>query len=176
WMKKSPAVRALALYSLADSLDKRRQDMAASLHTQTGVSMEEAAQEVELSVARLSDWAAQCDKQNGHVPLLPQSGSALSTPEALGVVGVVLPDTKPLLSMVTVLGATVSVGNAIVMVPSEKFPLPTLDFIPVLQASDIPAGVVSIISGGKEQLTQALANHNEIQAVWYWGSAEVGLK
>ncbi|KAM9456959.1 aldehyde dehydrogenase family 16 member A1 isoform 1-T2 [Clarias gariepinus] len=172
WMKKSPAARALALYSLADSLDKRRQDMAVSLHTQTGVSMEEAAQEVELSVARLSDWAARCDKQNGHVSLLPQTGSALTIPEALGVVGVVLPDTKPLLSMVTVLGATVSVGNAIVMVPSEKFPLPALDFITVLQASDVPAGVVSIISGGKDQLTQALASHNEIQAVWYWGSAE----
>lgn len=172
WMKKSPAARALALYSLADSLDKRRQDMAASIHNQTGLSMEEAAQEVELSISRLSDWAALCDKQNGHVPLLPHTGSALSTPEALGVVGVVLPDTKPLLSMVSVLGATVSVGNAVVMVPSEKFPLPALDFISVLQACDVPAGVVSVISGGKDQLTQALANHNEIQAIWYWGSAE----
>lgn len=45
----------------------------------------------------------------------------------------------------------------------------------VLQASDIPVGVVSVISGGKDQLTQALANHNEIQAVWYWGSLEVGI-
>lgn len=69
WMKKSPAARALALYSLADSLDKRRQDMAASIHNQTGLSMEEAAQEVELSISRLSDWAALCDKQNGHVPV-----------------------------------------------------------------------------------------------------------
>ncbi|KAB5553526.1 hypothetical protein PHYPO_G00039670 [Pangasianodon hypophthalmus] len=172
WMKKSPAARALALYSLANSLDKRKQDVAESIHNQTGLSMEEAAQEVELSISRLSDWAARCDKQNGHMPLLPHTGSALSTPEALGVVGVVLPDTKPLLSMVSVLGATVSMGNAIVMVPSEKFPLPALDFIPVLQASDIPVGVVSVISGGKDQLTQALANHNEIQAVWYWGSAE----
>ncbi|MCJ8738921.1 hypothetical protein PDJAM_G00041140 [Pangasius djambal] len=172
WMKKSPAARALALYSLANSLDKRKQDMATSIHNQTGLSTEEAAQEVELSISRLSDWAARCDKQNGHMPLLPHTGSALSTPEALGVVGVVLPDTKPLLSMVSILGATVSVGNAIVMVPSEKFPLPALDFIPVLQASDIPAGVVSVISGGKDQLTQALANHNEIQAVWYWGSTE----
>ncbi|XP_060758360.1 aldehyde dehydrogenase family 16 member A1 isoform X2 [Neoarius graeffei] len=172
WMKKSPAARALALHSLAGSLDKRRQDMAASIHNQTGVSMEEAAQEVELSVSRLSDWAARCDKQNGHVPLLPQTGSALSTPEALGVVGVVLPDSKPLLSMVSVLGATVSMGNAVIMVPSEKFPLPALDFIPVLQASDVPVGVVSVISGGKDQLTQALANHNEVQAVWYWGSAK----
>ncbi|KAI5627318.1 aldehyde dehydrogenase family 16 member A1 isoform X1, partial [Silurus asotus] len=172
WMKKSPASRALALYSLSNCLDKRKQDMAASVHRQTGVSIEEAVQEVELSISRLSDWAALCDKQNGHIPVLPQTGSSVSTPEALGVVGVVLPDTKPLLSMVSVLGATVSVGNAVIIVTSEKFPLPALDFIPVLQASEVPAGVVSVISGGKDQLTQALANHNEIQAVWYWGSAQ----
>ncbi|KAG7334576.1 hypothetical protein KOW79_001172 [Hemibagrus wyckioides] len=172
WMKKSPATRALALYSLADSLEKRKQDMATSIHKQTGLSIEEAAQEVELSISRLSDWAARCDKQNRHAPLLPHTGSALSAPEAVGVVGVVLPDTKPLLSMVSVLGATVSMGNAIIMVPSERFPLPALDFIPILQASDVPAGVVSVISGGRDQLTQALANHNEIQAIWYWGSAE----
>lgn len=69
WMKKSPATRALALYSLADSLEKRRQEMSASIHKQTGLSMDEAAQEVELSISRLSDWAARCDKQNGHVPV-----------------------------------------------------------------------------------------------------------
>ncbi|XP_027019868.2 aldehyde dehydrogenase family 16 member A1 [Tachysurus fulvidraco] len=172
WMKKSPATRALALYSLADSLEKRRQEMSASIHKQTGLSMDEAAQEVELSISRLSDWAARCDKQNGHVPLLPHTGSALSAPMAIGVVGVVLPDTKPLLSMVSVLGATVSMGNAIIMVPSERFPLPALDFIPILQASDVPAALVSVISGGRDQLTQALANHNEVQAIWYWGSAE----
>lgn len=68
-MKKSPAARALALYSLADSLDKRRQDLTTSVHKQTGVSMDEAAQEVELSISRLSDWAALCDKLKGHVPV-----------------------------------------------------------------------------------------------------------
>lgn len=68
-MKKSPAARALALNSLADSLDKRRQDLTVSIHKQTGLSMDEAAQEVELSICRLSDWAALCDKLNGHMPV-----------------------------------------------------------------------------------------------------------
>lgn len=61
---------------------------------------------------------------------VPQSGSALSLPAALGVVGVVLPDESPLLSMVTLLGAAVGNGNAVVMVPSEKYPLPALALIP----------------------------------------------
>lgn len=72
-----------------------------------------------------------CIYVNISLQLLPHTGSALSAPMAIGVVGVVLPDTKPLLSMVSVLGATVSMGNAIIMVPSERFPLPALDFIPV---------------------------------------------
>uniref|UniRef100_A0A8C2GHG8 Aldehyde dehydrogenase 16 family, member A1 n=1 Tax=Cyprinus carpio TaxID=7962 RepID=A0A8C2GHG8_CYPCA len=172
WMKKSPAARSQSLYSLADSLDKRRRDLAVSIQTQTGISLEEAEKEVELSVSRLSDWAARCDKEQGGTPFPPQAGSALSTPEALGVLGVILPNSKPLLSLVCLLGAAVAMGNAVIMVPSEKYPLPALEFIQVLQASDIPGGLVSIITGGRDQLTQALANHSVIQSIWYWGSKE----
>lgn len=68
-MKRSPAARALTLYSLADNLEKKRQEMAASVHRQTGLSIEEAAQEVELSISRLFTWAAWCDKQNGNMPV-----------------------------------------------------------------------------------------------------------
>lgn len=172
WMKKSPAARSQSLYSLADSLEKRRQDLAVSIQTQTGIPLEEAEKEVELSISKLSDWAARCDKEQGGTPFPPQSGSALSTPEALGVLGVILPNSKPLLSLVSVLGAAVAMGNAIIMVPSEKYPLPALQFSQVLQASDLPGGLVSIITGGRDQLTQALANHSVIQGIWYWGSKE----
>ncbi|XP_030649309.1 aldehyde dehydrogenase family 16 member A1 [Chanos chanos] len=172
WMKKSPSARAQSLYSLANNLEKRGRDIATSIHKQTGLSLEEASKEVELSVFRLYDLAAWCDKERGGVQLLPQSGSALSIPEAIGVVGVILPDRKPILSLVSLLGAAVAVGNAVVMVPSEKYPLPSLEFIQVLVDSDLPAGVVSVITGGRDQLTHALANHSVIQAIWYWGSKE----
>lgn len=131
-----------------------------------------ADKEVELSISRLSEWAARCDKEQGGIPFLPQTGSALLTPEAIGVVGVVLPSYKPILSLVSLMGAAVAMGNAVVMVPSEKYPLPALEFIQVLQASDIPGGLVSIITGDRDQLTQALANHSVIQSIWYWGSKE----
>lgn len=62
---------------------------------------------------------------------MPQSGTALSFPEALGVIGVVLPDKNPLLSLVTLLGAAVASGNAVVMIPSKKYPLPALAFVQV---------------------------------------------
>lgn len=172
WMKKTPTARAQSLYSLAKGLEAKRKDVAASINVQTGASMEDADKEVELSVARLSLWAAYCDKiQGGSLPM-PKSGSALSVPEALGVVGVVLPDKNPLLSMVTLLGATIATGNAVILVPSQKYPLPALTFIQVLQSSDLPAGLINVITGSRDQLTAALANHSVIKAVWYWGSAE----
>ncbi|KAL7377577.1 hypothetical protein ABVT39_001540 [Epinephelus coioides] len=172
WMKKTPSARAQLLHSLAKGLEAKRRDIAASINAQTGLSMDEADQEVELSISRLSDWAAYCDKVQGGTPPLPQSGSALSLPEALGVVGVVLPDRNPLLSMVTLLGAAIANGNAVIMVPSQKYPLSALAFIQVLQSSDLPAGLVNVITGSRDQLTAALANHSVIRAIWYWGSAE----
>ncbi|KAM4717540.1 aldehyde dehydrogenase family 16 member A1 [Anableps anableps] len=172
WMKKSPSARAQSLYSLAKGLESKKKDISASVSTQLGVSVDEADKEVELSVAQLNVWAAYCDKvQGGSLPM-PQSGAALSFPEPLGVVGIILPDKAPLLSMVTVLGAVIATGNAVVMVPSQKFPLPALAFVQVLQSSDLPAGLVNIITGNGDQLTVALANHSVIKAIWYWGSAE----
>uniref|UniRef100_A0A3P9LGL5 Aldehyde dehydrogenase 16 family, member A1 n=1 Tax=Oryzias latipes TaxID=8090 RepID=A0A3P9LGL5_ORYLA len=172
WQKKTPSARALSLHALVKGVEAKRQDLATSLHTQTGVSMDEAEKEVELSITRLALWAAYCDKvQGGSLPM-PKSGSALSFPEALGVVGVVLPDESPLLSMVTLLGAAIASGNAVVMVPSQKHPLPTIAFIQGLQSSDLPAGLVNVVTGKRDQLTVALANHSVIRSIWYWGSAE----
>ncbi|CAL8264516.1 unnamed protein product [Gadus morhua 'NCC'] len=172
WMKKGPSARAQSLYSLAKELEAKRPELAAAIRAQTGLSLDEADLEVELSVDRLTDWAARCSQTQGGAPAVPQAGSALSLPQALGVVGVVLPDHKPLLSLVTLLGAAVAMGNAVVMVPSQRYPVPALTFIQVLQASDLPAGLVNIIPGARDQLTAALANHNVIKAIWYWGSPE----
>uniref|UniRef100_H3D0P4 Aldehyde dehydrogenase 16 family, member A1 n=1 Tax=Tetraodon nigroviridis TaxID=99883 RepID=H3D0P4_TETNG len=172
WMKKSPSARAQSLNSLAKGLDARRRDLAASVSAQTGVSLDEAEKEVELSIVRLGDWAAYCDKLKGGSLPMPQSGFAISVPEAVGVVGVLLPDNNPLYSLVTLLGAAVATGNAVIIVPSQKYPLPALLFIQVLQACDLPAGLVSILTGRRDQLTAALANHSVIKALWYWGSPE----
>lgn len=66
---------------------------------------------------------------------MPQSGLAISVPEAVGVVGVLLPDNKPLYSLVTLLGAAVATGNAVILVPGQKYPLPALTFIQVRSVS-----------------------------------------
>ncbi|KAM9843179.1 aldehyde dehydrogenase family 16 member A1 [Aulostomus maculatus] len=172
WMKKSPSARAKSLHSLAKGLETKRQDIAEAINVQTGLSLEEANLEIELSISRLSDWAAYCDKVQGGTPPLLQSGCGLSFPEALGVVGIILPSKPPLLSMVTLLGAAIVTGNAVIMVPSQKYPLPALAFIQVLQSSDLPEGLVNIITGRRDPLTVALANHSVIKAIWYCGSTE----
>ncbi|XP_061604523.1 aldehyde dehydrogenase family 16 member A1 isoform X1 [Phyllopteryx taeniolatus] len=172
WMKKCPSARAQSIQSLAKGLEGKRQDIAKAISSQTGIPMEEAEVEVELSIARLRDWAAYCDKVHGGTLPVPQSGSGLSVPEALGVVGVVLPDKHPLLSMATLLGAALASGNAIIAVPSQEYPLPALAFIQVLLSSDLPAGLVNIITGRRDKLTKALANHSVIKAIWYWGNSE----
>ncbi|KAJ8251073.1 hypothetical protein GJAV_G00216950 [Gymnothorax javanicus] len=172
WKKRGAVSRSQSLSSLAEALELKKRDVALSLQAQIGVLLEEAEMEVELSVSQLCDWAAHCDTEGGGVQSLPQSGSALSFPEPIGVMGVVLPDRSPLLSLVSLLGAALSMGNAVVLVPSEKYPLPALEFIQVLQSSAVPEGVVSIITGRRDQLTRALANHSVIQAIWYWGSRE----
>lgn len=172
WMKKSLSARAQSLYTLAKVLEAKKKDFAVCLTTQVGASAESADNEVELSIARLNDWAALCDKVHGGTLPMPQSGSALSIADPQGVIGIVLPDKSPLLSTVTVLGAAIATGNAVIMVPSQTYPVPTLTFIQVLQSSDLPAGLVNIITGNKDQLTVALANHSVIKAIWYWGTAE----
>uniref|UniRef100_A0AAV2KF71 Aldehyde dehydrogenase domain-containing protein n=1 Tax=Knipowitschia caucasica TaxID=637954 RepID=A0AAV2KF71_KNICA len=172
WVKKSLSARSQLLYSLAKSLEAKKKDFVACLCAQTSVSAEAAGSEVELSVTRLSDWAALCDKMHGGSLPVPHSGTALSLADPLGVIGIVLPDRSPLLSAVTLLGAAIATGNAVIMVPSQKYPLPTLMLIQALQCSALPPGLVSIITGSKDQLTVALANHSVIKGIWYWGSAE----
>ncbi|KAK7940201.1 hypothetical protein WMY93_003527 [Mugilogobius chulae] len=155
--EKKSVARSQSLYSLAKSLESKKKDFVSSLNMQTGVSAESADSEVELSIARLNDWAAFCDKMHGGTLPVPHSGSALSVPDPLGVIGIILPDKSPLLSTVTLLGAAIATGNAVIM---------------VLQSSDLPPGLVSIITGSKDLLTVALANHSVIKGIWYWGTAE----
>ncbi|MBN3311788.1 A16A1 dehydrogenase, partial [Atractosteus spatula] len=173
WRKKGCHSRCQILYFLAENLEQRREEFARSLRSLTGVSLEEASKEVDLSVSQLFHWAALCDKSGGTVQDTVQPGCTLCVREPVGVLGVVCPDDAPLLSFVSLLGAAVSRGNAVVMVPSEKHPLPALQLCQVLETSDLPGGVVNVVSGEQDQLTRTLANHSAVQAVWYWGSQEV---
>jgi aldehyde dehydrogenase (NAD+) len=90
--------------------------------------------------------------------------------EPIGVVGVACPDEAPLLGFVSLVAPLVAVGNTVVAVPSERHPLAATDLYSVLDTSDVPGGVVNIVTGARDPLARVLAEHDDVDAVWYAGT------
>jgi len=92
--------------------------------------------------------------------------------EPIGVIGIACPDDHPLLGLVSLVAPAICVGNAVVAIPSERAPLAATDFYQVLETSDVPAGVINIVTGAKDGLARTLAEHDDVDAQWYFGSRE----
>ena len=173
WGASTAHARAQILYYIAENLSARGAEFAARIAAMTGASAAAAAAEVEASIARLFTYGAWADKYEGVVHAPPLRGVALAMPEAIGVVGVICPPEAPLLGLVSLVAPLITMGNRVVVVPSEPFPLAATDFYAVLETSDLPAGVVNILTGAAADLAQTLAAHNEVDAVWACGTAEL---
>ena len=130
------------------------------------------AAEVDACVRRLFTYAAWADKYDGLVHQVPLRGVALAMNEPMGVMGLVCPDDAPLLGLVSLIGPALCTGNTVVVVPSERAPLAATDFYQVLETSDLPAGVINIVTGAKDSLAKTLAEHDDVDAVWYFGARE----
>ncbi len=172
WAKATAHNRAQVLYYLAENLEARAPEFEARLEAMTGVARKAAADEVAASVQRLFYYAAWADKYDGAVHQTPVRNVTLAMPEALGVMGVVCPDDAPLLALVSLVAPAVVMGNRVVVVPSERYPLAATDLYQVLDTSDVPGGVVNIVTGERDALAQTLARHDDVDALWYVGSAE----
>lgn len=173
WSSATPHRRAQALYYLAENLSARAGEFAARLTSLTGVSTRAAQTEVDAAVSRLFAYGAWADKYEGTVHVPPLRGVALATIEAIGVVGVVCPDEAPLLSFVSLFAPLLAMGNRTVIVPSEKHPLIVTDFYQVLETSDLPAGVLNLVTGPAAGLAQTLAEHDDVDALWAFGAKEL---
>ncbi|XP_074874036.1 aldehyde dehydrogenase family 16 member A1 isoform X2 [Carettochelys insculpta] len=172
WGKRVAHARAQVLYYVAENLELRREEVASRLGALTGASPEEAQREVDLGLERLFHWAAYCDKSGGTVQETPFHGTTLQLRQPLGVVGIACPDESPLLSFLSLLAPAVARGNAVVIVPSPRYPLPALDLCQIFDTSDVPGGVVNILTGDRDHLSRTLAQHQDVQAVWYFGTPE----
>ena len=102
----------------------------------------------------------------------PLRGVALAMNEPIGVIGIACPDEAPLLAFTSLWAPAVAMGNRVVIVPSEKHPLAATDFYQVLETSDMPDGVVNIVTGARDALALVLAEHRGVEAMWYFGPAE----
>ena len=140
----------------------------------TGTTPQAAQKEVDEAIRRLFTYAAWCDKNDGAVHYPPQRAVACAMKEAVGIMGIVCPDEAPLLGFISLVAPAISMGNRVVVVPSEKYPLAATDFYQILDTSDVPAGVINIVTGRRAELTKTLAEHDEVDAVWYFGSDITG--
>jgi len=172
WAKKTPFNRQQILYYIGENLSLRQKGVGRRLAKLTGCSQEEAEAEVDKSVARLFYWAAYADKYGGSVQETQLYGTVIKIHEPVGVIGIACPDEEPLLAFVSLVGAAIARSNSVVVIPSEKYPLLALDMIQVLETSDLPGGVLNILTGSRDHLTKYLAEHQGVEAMWYFGSKD----
>ncbi|HEY0780234.1 MAG TPA: aldehyde dehydrogenase family protein, partial [Gemmatirosa sp.] len=170
WARRSGHARAQVLYYVAENLSARAREFAARLDGMSGGTG--GAAEVEAAVRRLFTYAAWADKYDGAVHDVPIRAVAFAMHEPIGVVGVACPDEAPLLGFVSLVAPLAALGNAVVAVPSERAPLAATDFYGVLDTSDVPAGVVNIVTGARDPLAVVLAEHDDVDAVWYRGTRD----
>ncbi|WP_266030535.1 aldehyde dehydrogenase family protein, partial [Brucella intermedia] len=172
WGAATAHNRAQVLYYLGENLDARRADFVARLMESTGVNEKKAEEEFETALRRIFYYAAQADKFDGAVHSTKSRHVTLAMNEPWGVMGIVCPDEAPLLSLVSLVLPAIAMGNRTVVVPSSRQPLIAGDFYQVLDTSDVPGGVVNIVTGERDLLTKTLAEHDDVAAVWYFGSRE----
>jgi aldehyde dehydrogenase (NAD+) len=169
WGKATGHNRAQVLYYLAENLSQREAEFAVRLR-EAGVP--KASEEVAVSIRRAFWYAAQADKYDGAVHSTKSSHVTLAMPEPYGVMGVACPTDAPLLGFLSLVLPAIAIGNTVVAVPSQNMPLAATDLYQVLETSDLPGGVVNIVTGAREELTKTLAEHDDVAAMWYCGSPE----
>jgi aldehyde dehydrogenase (NAD+) len=169
WSKATGHNRAQILYYIAENLAVRGDELGRRISALTGG---DGAAEVEACVRRLFTYGAWADKYDGQVHQVPLRGVALAMNEPIGVIGIACPDDQPLLGLVSLVAPAICVGNTVVAIPSERSPLAATDFYQVLETSDLPAGVINIVTGAKDTLAKTLAEHDDVDAMWYFGSRD----
>jgi aldehyde dehydrogenase (NAD+) len=171
WADSTGYNRAQILYYLAENLSARAAEFAARISAMTGAGMLEADAEVETAIERLFQFGAWADKYDGAVHHTPLRNVTATLNEPIGVIGIVCPDSAPLLGFVTMIAPALATANAVVVIPSERYPLSATDFYQVMETSDVPAGIVNIVTGARDSLAKTLTEHDDVDAIWYCGDS-----
>ena len=164
WGKTTAHNRAQVLYYIAENLSQRRDEIATRL---SGVvEKKQAEAEVSLGIERIFSYAAWADKYDGAVHNPPFRNVALAMKEPIGTVGVLCPTDMPLLGFLSLVMPAISAGNTVIAIPSEKYPLITGDLYQVFETSDLPDGVINIVTGRAAELLKTLTEHDDVDAIW----------
>src|SRR3989475_3902995 len=164
WGKATAHNRAQVLFYIAENLSQRREEIAGRLSAV--VRKKQAEAELRLGIERVFSYAAWADKYDGSVHNPPFRNVALAMKEPVGTVGVICPADTPLLGFLSLVMPAISAGNTVIAIPSEKYPLITGDLYQVFETSDLPEGVVNIVTGRAPELMKTLAEHDDVDAIW----------
>ena len=167
WSERSAFNRGQILYRIAEMLEGRQAQFVDELMRQ-GSSKVAATNEVNLSIDRIVYYAGWCDKYNQVVSSVnPVSSSHFnfSSLEPMGVVGVVAEQSTSLIGLVSLILPAICGGNSTVVLASEKLPLCAVTFSEVVHSSDVPAGVINILTGSPEEMAVTLASHMDVNAL-----------
>ena len=170
WARTTAHARAQVLYYLAENMIQRRDEIAHRLDAAVGE--ESAATETDLSIERIFAYAAWADKYEGVVHHPPGRNITIAMPEPIGAIGILAPSEAPLLGLLSLILPAIAMGNTVVAVPSERYPLIQGDVYQLLDTSDLPAGVVNLVAGRPADLAKTLAEHDGIDAIWCFRSDE----
>ena len=172
WSGKSAYNRGQILYRIAEMLEARKAQFAAEL-VDSGASQRKANDEVDQAIDRLIYFAGWADKYQQVFSTVNPVASAhfnFSVPEPTGVVAIIAPNENPLLSMITLIAPVIVGGNTCVILAPEQTPLPATSFAEVINSSDVPGGVVNILTGKEQELKEHISSHMDVNAVFYSGS------
>jgi aldehyde dehydrogenase (NAD+) len=164
WGKATAHNRAQVLYYIAENLSQRGEEIAARLSAVVG--KKQAKDEVQMGIERIFSYAAWADKFDGAVHHPPFRNVTLAMKEPIGTVGVLCPTDAPLLGFLSLVMPPITMGNTLIAVPSEKYPLIAGDLYQVFETSDLPGGVVNIVTGHAGELLKTIAEHDDVDAVW----------
>jgi aldehyde dehydrogenase (NAD+) len=167
WGKATAHNRAQVLYYCAENLSQRRDEIIRRLAAVVGEK--QAAAEVDLGIERIFSYAAWADKFDGAVHNPPFRNIAIAMNEPIGTVGVICPREAPLLGFLSLAMPLLAVGNTVIAVPSEAYPLITAELYQLFDTSDLPGGAVNIVTGYTSQLLKVLAEHDDVDAIWCFG-------
>jgi len=167
WAKRTPYNRGQILYRLGEMLEARASEMTAAVG-RFGAAEKDAAREVELSVDRLiyyAGWADKYEQLLGNVNPVAAPYFNFTVSEPMGIIGVIAPDNAPLLALLSLVAPAIVSGNTVVAVASEKSPYPAILLGEMLATSDLPGGVVNLLTGFRKELVSTFATHTHRRAV-----------
>lgn len=169
WSGRSAYNRGQILYRVAEMLEARKGQFIDELET-IGYKTKEAKSEVNAAIDRLIYYAGWTDKYQqvfGTINPVASSHFNFSLPEPMGVVNIWAPEESPLLGLVSVMAPVIAGGNTCIILASQKYPLSAISFAEVLNSSDVPGGVVNILTGHRDELLEHMTTHMDVNAFFY---------